>query len=245
MSKKQVTLRRTFSLLLLLLIVTTLNSNKIVYSSSSLVDYRINLKDSPKVLLDAPLISQLPELYNGCEITCLTMLLNYLGVEVNKVTLANEMIKDTTPLKITPKSEIVFWGNPRVGFVGDVTGKESIGYSIYPEGLKPLLDDYLEGRGIILMGEEYSSIEEYLKQHKPVLVWVTSDFKAPRKYATWKNNNKTIEAYFSQHCVLVTGFSENFVYYNDPLNPGKNKKISKVTFISVYNSMGKMALTYD
>lgn len=244
MRRKQVTLRRTFSLLLLLLIATTLNPNKIVYSYSS-VEYKMNLKDSPKVLLDAPLISQLPELYNGCEVTCLTMLLNYLGVEVNKITLANEMIKDTTPLKRTHNGEIVSWGNPRVGFVGDVTGKKSIGYSIYPEGLKPLLDDYLEGRGVILNGEEYSSIEKYLKQHKPVLVWVTSDFKAPRRYTTWKNNNKTIEAHFSQHCVLVTGFSENFVYYNDPLNLAKNKKVPKSTFISVYNSMGKMALTYD
>jgi len=244
MSKKQVTLRRTFSLLLLL-IVTTLNSNKIVYSSSSLVDYRINLKDNPKVLLDVPLISQLPELYNGCEVTCLTMLLNYLEVEVNKITLANEMIKDITPLKRSPEGEIVFWGNPRVGFVGDITGEKSIGYSIYPEGLKPLLDDYLEGRTVILNGEEYSSIEECLRQHKPVLVWVTSDFNPPRRYTTWKNNNNTIEAYFSQHCVLVTGYSENFVYYNDPLNLGKNKKISKATFIAAYNSMGKMALTYD
>lgn len=244
MRRSQIALRRTFSLLLLLLTVITLNPNKIVYSYSS-VEYRKDLKDSPKVLLDAPLISQLPELYNGCEVTCLTMLLNYLGVDVNKVTLANEMIKDTTPLKRTHNGEIVSWGNPRVGFVGDVTGKKSIGYSIYPEGLKPLLDDYLEGKGVILKGEEYSSIEEYLKQHKPVLVWVTSDFKAPRRYVTWSNNNKTIEAYFSQHCVLVTGFSEDFVYYNDPLDLGKNKKVSKSIFISVYNSMGKMALTYD
>ncbi|MEG0775038.1 C39 family peptidase [Clostridium sp.] len=245
MRKNQVTLRRTFFLFFLFLIIGTFNINKVVYSYSTSMTYKANFNDNPKVLLDVPLVPQGPELINGCEVTCLTMLLNYLGFDIDKMTLAQEVLKDNTPLKRTTKGKIISWGNPKMGFVGDITGKKAIGYSIYPEALKVLLDDYVDGEGIALIGEDYFSIEHHLALQKPVLVWVTSDFKAPRRYAVWERNGELVEAYFSQHCVLVTGFSADFVYYNDPLNPGKNKKVPKSTFISAYNAMGKMALTYE
>ncbi len=245
MSKRLIAFFRIISLHLIILSISLMFTEKVAYSICFNVNDKLSLTDSPKVLLNVPLISQCPELINGCEVTCLAMLLNYMGIKATKLELANDVIKDTTPLIRSLNGAILYWGNPKVGFVGDITGKKSIGYSIYPDGLKPLIDDYTEGNGKILNGEDYFIIEQHLNSKKPVLVWVTSDFRAPRRHAKWENNGQTIDAYFSQHCVLVTGYSNDYVYYNDPLNLGKNKKVHKSTFISIYNAMGRMALTYE
>lgn len=199
-------------------------------------------KSSKSVLLDIPVISQLPELKNGCEITSLAMMLNYNGISVDKMTLANKVKKDTTP--ITYKgSDITSWGNPNVGFVGDITGK-SPGYSIYPDPLNPLVEEYMPGKSLILNGVDYREIEKVLADKRPVIVWVTVDFKQPSKKAKWVSNGESINVNMSQHAVLLTGYDENNLYYNDPLDSGKNKSVSKETFKGIWETMGKYALSY-
>lgn len=200
-------------------------------------------KNPPKsVLIDIPIIPQLPELKNGCEITSLTMMFNHAGISVDKLTLANKVKKDNTPL--THKGEtIATWGNPHVGFVGDITGKTP-GYSIYPEALTPLIEEYMPGKSLNLTGANYEDIERALVDNRPVLAWVTSDFKTPTRPAQWIINGETISVYFSQHAVLVTGYDENNVYYNDPLSNTKNKSVSKDVFKAIWEIMGKKALSY-
>lgn len=200
-------------------------------------------KNPPKsVLLDIPVISQLPELKNGCEVTSIAMMLNYSGISVDKMTLAEKVRKDTTPLTYNG-SAIASWGNPNVGFVGDITGK-SPGYSIYPEPLKPLVEEYMPGKSLILNGVNYNDIEKVLADKRPVVVWVTVDFKQPSRRAQWVSNGENISVNLSQHAVLLTGYDESNLYYNDPLDNGKNKSVSKETFKAIWETMGKYALSY-
>lgn len=200
-------------------------------------------KNPPKsVLIDVPIISQLPELKNGCEITSLAMMLNYSGIAVDKLTLANSVKKDNTPLTYSGGT-IATWGNPKIGFVGDITGKTP-GYSIYPEALKPLVEQYMPGKSLNLTGANYEDIEKALVDNRPVLVWITNDFKPPTRPAQWVSNGESISVNFSQHAVLVTGYDEKNVYYNDPLSNTKNKSVSKEVFKSIWETMGKKALSY-
>src|SRR5690625_7931916 len=72
------------------------------YTISSHMSHKTTLSDKPSILamrqavvasdtppLDVPLINQMdePRIYNGCEVTCMAMILRYLGYDVNKMDL--------------------------------------------------------------------------------------------------------------------------------------------------------------
>lgn len=90
------------------------------------------------VVLDAPMIMQNPELPSGCEITSLTMLFQFYGINKTKMDLVEEMPTDKTKIVWGKNGTILYWGNPHIGFVGDITAK-SKAFSIYHTALFPLL----------------------------------------------------------------------------------------------------------
>jgi uncharacterized protein YvpB len=106
--------------------------------------------------LIVPLIKQLPELPTGCEITAVTMMLQYAGVNLDKVKLAQEMPYDRT--------------DPNRGFVGDPFSKS--GDSIYPPALMPLVSKYA-GNAVNLSGQSIEQLMTVLNNTKhPIVVWV-------------------------------------------------------------------------
>ena len=198
---------------------------------------------SKNILLDIPVVKQLPEYHNGCEATSLTMMLNYAGIKVDKATVISIMKKDTTSMKRDSTGKIVEWGNPQIGFVGDITGK-SPGYSIDPVALKAVINHYLPGKALDLTGCNYGILEDTILSGRPVIVWITVYFNNPTFSQNWTSNGKVVKADFSQHAVLLTGMDEKSLYYNDPLTGVKNEKVDKTVFQSVWTKMGKKALSY-
>ncbi len=108
-------------------------------------------------LLNVPIITQRDfnnpqrDLVAGCEITAVTMMLQYAGANVDKVQLANEM----------PRSD-----DPNQGYVGDPYGN---GWTIYPPALMNLVRKYA-GSAVNLTGQD---VESQLMKNHPVVAWMT------------------------------------------------------------------------
>ena len=105
---------------------------------------------------DAEVISQLPELPTGCEITAVTMMLRYAGYDVNKVQLAN----------IMPRSN-----NGDYGFVGNPFSPS--GWWIFPTGIAPVVDRFV-GHHEIMTSTSMQRIQDKLKQGHLVVAWVAN-----------------------------------------------------------------------
>jgi uncharacterized protein YvpB len=200
----------------------------------------IQIKES--AMIDAPVFAQRPELPAGCEITSLTMLLNYQGITKSKMELVDEMPKDDTSFTLNADGSIAFWGNPNTGFVGDVTRKQR-GFGIYHSGLFPLLKTYIP-QAIDVTGESFEMYEQQVAHDIPVIVWTTIDFNIPYKWVTWDTPQGPLKTTYAEHAVLLVGYDENNVYLNDPLSGKKQVQVNKAQFIDSWSAMGKQGLTY-
>ncbi|WP_052352961.1 Ig-like domain-containing protein [Neobacillus dielmonensis] len=192
--------------------------------------------------LNVPLISQLPELKNGCEVTSLAMLFRYKGILVDKMTLANQVKKDPTPYRNVGGT--IYWGNPNTGFVGDITGR-SIGYSAYHGPVYQLASQYTNM--IDLTGNSFDAILSQLDRGKPVWVITTSTFDTvpSSQWQTIQTPIGPLTMTYHEHSVVLTGYDNNYVYFNDPLANIKNRKVSRSAFLRGWEQFGRQAMTYS
>jgi uncharacterized protein YvpB len=195
------------------------------------------------VMLTAPLIIQNPELPSGCEITTLTMLLQFYGINKDKMELVPEMKYDTTSIKTDANGNIIYWGNPNSGFVGDITG-QSKGFGIYHTALIELLRKYIP-TAVDLTSTSFDVLERKVASGIPVEVWTTVDYFEPIAWVEWDSPLGPIRTTFAEHAVLLVGYDKDNVYVNDPLSGKSNVQIDKTSFVQTWESMGKQAISYN
>lgn len=196
-----------------------------------------------KIILNVPLIRQNPELKFGCEVTSLTMVLQYAGVHVNKLQLAREVKKDYDPVVKTRNGDITRWGNPQHGFVGDITGR-GMGYAVFDKPIFDLMEKYLPERAVNLTGQPFDVLLKQVKNKRPVIVWTTGDYRLPDRWESWRHGNETIKTPLDLHAVVLVGYDTNHVYLNDPLSGKKNVKVNKKQFIESWVALKKRAVSY-
>jgi uncharacterized protein YvpB len=159
--------------------------------------------------LDAPYISQLPDMPSGCEVTSLAMMLNYAGIPVSKEELAAQM-----PYAATPDE----------GFTGSLyaEGESGFGGVIWPSALLGLAQSY-QGSAVDLTGASWEELRGFIDAGKPVCVWVSDGGL--------------------DHTVLLTGYSNDRVWVNDPLD-GKDVELEASVLLSRWEQNGYRALSY-
>jgi uncharacterized protein YvpB len=203
----------------------------------------VNAVKKVSAMLNAPLIKQYPELYSGCEITTLAMMLQFYGIQKGKMELIPEMKYDKTAYQLDERGKIVYWGNPNLGFVGDVTGRAK-GFGIYHTALLPLLKKYIP-TAVDLTGKPFAVLESKIAEGIPVEVWTTIDYIENVQWTEWDTSLGPIRATFSEHAVLLVGYDKDHVYVNDPLNDKSNLKLNKALFIRTWEMMDKQAISYE
>ncbi len=203
-------------------------NNMLVWTNAS------HLMESHKIE-DVPLISQLPELQRGCEVTSLAMLLNFHGVSVSKLTLADEIDKVAYR---TGK----LYGNPHEGFVGDIWSMSKDGYGVYHEPIYKLLTKYKKDTAYDITGLSFDDILRLVSTDFPVWIITNSSYsKLARFSETWKTNDGDVQITWNEHSVLITGYDEKYIYFNDPL-VGETRA-SRKGFIEAWEQMGSQAVT--
>ncbi|MED4226169.1 C39 family peptidase [Neobacillus cucumis] len=198
----------------------------------------------PSAMLDVVLIRQNPELRYGCEVTSLAMVLNYAGVKTNKMDLYRSIRKDPDPLISSSQGDILRWGNPADGFVGDMTGRRA-GYAVFDRPMIALINQKLPGRAVNLTNQSFNRVLAHVSSGHPVVVWTTGDYRLPDRWEGWYHGNQYIKTPLDLHAVVLVGYSTNYVYLNDPLSGRKQVKVSKAQFIRSWKALRSRAVSYN
>jgi uncharacterized protein YvpB len=205
----------------------------------------VNINPKKKsAMLNVVLINQNPELKFGCEVTSLTMMLNYAGIKTNKMELYRSIQKETDPLIRTSRGDILRWGNPDYGYVGDMTGRRA-GTTVFDKPMISLINQKLPGRAVNLTNQPFERILEHVSAGYPVVVWTTLDYGLPKRWETWNHGQQVVRVPLDLHAVVLVGYDENYVYINDPLSVKKQVRIGKERFISSWKSLSSRAVSYN
>lgn len=194
-------------------------------------------------LIDAPLIKQNPELPRGCEVTSLAMMLQHAGKPTSKMLLAEQVIKDRTPLK-KKDGKIASWGDPHLGFVGDMYNWSNPGFGVYHEPLFVLANHHLDGKALDLTGSDFNDVLGLLERGRPIVTIINSRFRPVYDWIQWVGPQGKVKVTFREHAVLIVGYDQRFVYVNDPLSGQKNRKVGRYSFEKGWVQMGRQAITY-
>lgn len=186
-------------------------------------------------LLNVPLINQMtgPQLYNGCEVTSLAMILNYSGYSVTKNELAQNI--KTVPMNYTNGLK----GNPSVGFVGDI--EDGPGYAVYNGPIYELAKQYAGDRVVNLTNSPFTDIQIAVSNGQPVWVITTASFEPVSDLIKWQTPQGSLDITFSEHSVVITGYDNNYIYMNDPYGV-KDRKVSRENFEKAWVQMGSQAI---
>lgn len=178
-----------------------------------------------QIKLDVPFHRQEHSL--SCEITALKMVLNYYGVEVKEQDLLNSL-----PFAVKePRSKENIWGDPNIGFVGNIDGKmPNTGYGVYEKPIAELASKYRKAE--ILNEATLDKVLAHALNGRPVIIW---GVVGSGRDISWKTKEgKDIKAVFGEHTKVIVGFSGTVsdprsIYLMDPIYG--RVKVSKDKFL--------------
>lgn len=194
--------------------------------------------------LSVPTVLQNPELPNGCEVTSLTAVLQYYGLDVDKLVLSDEFL----PKKnfYTEQGKL-FGADPNKYFSGDP--RSDNGWFSYAPVIEKAADAYLSSQGIHLnaydmTGSSEEKIIEQLKKGIPIIVWPTIDMEPAKISYGWylEESGEYIDVPINLHAVVLIGYSETKVHVMDPL---EGKVIyDRQAFFNAYKGIGRRAIFF-
>lgn len=186
--------------------------------------------------LNVPLENQMPDLPNGCEVTSLSMLMNYYGIKVSKNELA-ETIQHVDSFTDGGK----YRGNPHQGFVGHMTIANA-GWCVYNEPLYNVARKYTSHIENIT-GSDFLSLLKLVSTGHPVMIITTTTFNKVNNMQTWDTNTGKVNVTPSSHACVITGYSKpkKIVYVNNPYGY-KNQPVNWKNLQASYNQQGRQAL---
>lgn len=209
MTKKQKKLFILLSLLVIIFVIVawlvfelTIGSAKGKVSVLKKIYYqieRIIIPIKPAVKLAVPYHQQEHPL--SCEIASLLMALDYKGIKVTE----SELIQQLPISDPGPRHQNNTWGDPNIGFVGNINGTmPDTGYGVYEQPIYDLASKYRSAK--IIANGTLSDLITELTNGNPVVVWGT--VVGRNKNISWKTpEGKVIAAQLDEHARTLIGFT--------------------------------------
>lgn len=163
--------------------------------------------------LDVPLVLQKPDLMRGCEVTSLTMMLQFVEIQVDKMELAQK-------IKYESFEKNGLKGNMHQGFVGDMYSFDKPGLGVYVEPILEIAKLFVPDERIInLSNKEPEHLYKTIDKGFPVWVLTNALFKElpDSQFHSWNTDVGEMKVTYQQHSVVITAYDEDYVYVNDPL----------------------------
>lgn len=177
-------------------------------------------------------LSQNPELPTGCEITSLTSVLNYYGINVKKETMADDYLK-----KGDGSYYEMFLGNPRdAGSFGCMAQPIVDAANLY------FKKNNVSMKASNVSGVTFDKILEYVSQGVPMIVWNTMGMAPAYESQTLTLDGREYTWIAPEHCVVVVGYDldNNEVYVADPMAGMVTRNLK--TFEERYDSLKRQAV---
>ncbi|MEB2281258.1 C39 family peptidase [Lysinibacillus xylanilyticus] len=195
--------------------------------------------------LDVPVVMQNPELPHGCEITSLTAVLNYYGLDVTKLEMADNYLPKQT---ISNVGRQRFGPNPAQAFAGNPRDKAH-GMYVFAAPIVKAAEAVIADKQANLQvtnksGASQDEILQLVREGVPVVTWVTLDLSEPqRKLAKgWIYEGEKVPhaAYMNLHAVVLTGHLGDKVVVMDPLKGFVTYNVDQ--FFKSYRELGEQAV---
>ncbi len=197
------------------------------------------------VVLDVPFIDQRAKWPNGCESVSAVMALKHVGVDISVDAFIDNYL-DMCDLPYFDENGKRWGYSPNDYFIGNP--RLSTGLCCYAPVIKKACDKFTPAYGHtakMVSGATLASLSEtYVANGTPVIVWASLQMKAPYyngKQWTIIGTNTVFKWKAPMHCMLLTGFDDDYYYFNDPM-VGKNVKYAKSKSEKAFQGMGSQAI---
>ncbi|MCL2851850.1 MAG: C39 family peptidase [Defluviitaleaceae bacterium] len=226
----------------------------VAYARRSPVSYIYHRRDQSRIwsheearglpeshmIYGVPQIYQLPALPRGCEVTSLAMILNFRGIYVDKMQLADEVRRDPTQGGIV--NGRVYMGDPNYGFIGNMHDITEFGYGVYHRPIFDLLRSYYPNQAVDLTGAEFDDLLQFVARDIPVWIVTNTRFHYLPSYQFFTAHTPGGErsATWRMHAVVITGYDQSHIFFNDPL--GNATFAPRSSFEAAWVQMGSQAV---
>lgn len=194
-----------------------------------------------------PVVLQMPELPTGCEVTALTMVLNYYGFMVEKTTMAGEYLPRTEEETYYGEDGRKYGPDLNRYFVGDPF--TSNGVICGAEAIVAAANAYLAEQGSTLRAKNITDTEpealyQIVSEGIPVLVWVTISMEDRMETSGWyTEEGEYVEWSRNDHGAVLIGYTDTTVTIADPISG--MAEYDREQFESVYRSRGMMSVILE
>lgn len=184
------------------------------------------------------IILQNPELPTGCEITAMTMVLNYYGFSADKVDMAVQYLP-TAPAEFYYDEDGLLYGTDLTRcFVGEPM--DSDGYICGTKAICTAANKYLHKMGSTFRaadktGASVKELYRWVSEDIPVVVWVTINMEERQVVEGWHTEDSGyVDWATNDHGAVLIGYTKDTVTIADPI--AGRVEYERETFEEIFES---------